>query len=81
MEFRLDGTAPNTKARYGTIKTSRSDGKEIQTPCFIANTFRGCVPNLTHDHVQQLPIELVHLSLEHLCVLSFCYGEVRRRKC
>ncbi|CEP07459.1 hypothetical protein [Parasitella parasitica] len=39
--------------------------KSIQTPGCMTYTLRGSVPHLIKDNLSLLPIELVHISLEH----------------
>lgn len=60
-------TAHNDPAtvRRGTLHFSTKD-KTIQTPALIAYSIRGSVPHLVPDNLNLLPVDMVHVALEHL---------------
>ncbi|KAJ8657748.1 hypothetical protein O0I10_006563 [Lichtheimia ornata] len=50
--------------RRGTLHFSTKD-KSIQTPALIAYSIRGSVPHLVPDNLNLLPVDMVHVALEH----------------
>ena len=51
--------------RRGTLHFTAKD-KSIQTPALIAYSIRGSVPHLVPDNLNRLPVDMVHVALEHL---------------
>jgi queuine tRNA-ribosyltransferase subunit QTRTD1 len=69
MTFQLDSSASTTKGRTGRMTFNSEENvsvRKVETPACVVYTRRGAVPHLTRDNVARLPVEMLHLSLEHL---------------
>ncbi|KAI9262216.1 tRNA-guanine(15) transglycosylase-like protein [Phascolomyces articulosus] len=62
LQFEL--TTIDNALRRGTLNFTNKN-KIIQTPACIAYTLRGSVPHLIADNLKLLPVDMVHVALEH----------------
>ncbi|KAH8918803.1 tRNA-guanine transglycosylase [Atractiella rhizophila] len=62
FSFELSSKLTSEKLRVGTLSIN---GKTVSTPAIIPSSKRGTPPHLTRDNIERLPIDMVHMSLEH----------------
>lgn len=80
MNFTVTSVSNASKARLGRLVVTRNYNLDseaspssvaLETPAFVPNTSRGHIPHLSRGNAESLPLEAVHVALEHFLDQEF----------